>query len=40
LQEREIASIYYLSRYGVEFLRTLYTTLQTGCHDHQVVSFD
>jgi len=40
LQEREIAAIYYLSRYGVEFLSTLYTTLQTGCHDHQVVTFD
>src|SRR6266404_4230245 len=37
LQEREIAAIYYLSRYGVEFLSTLYRTLQTGCHDHQVV---
>lgn len=40
LQEREIAAIYYLSRYGVEFLSVLYATLQTGCHDHQVVSFD
>jgi len=40
LQEREIAAIYYLSRYGVEFLSTLYRTLQTGCHDHQVVTFD
>jgi len=40
LQEREIAAIYYLSRYGIEFLSVLYVTLQTGCHDHQVVSFD
>jgi len=40
LQEREIAALYYLSRYGIEFLGTLYATLQTGCHDHQVVSFD
>jgi bacillithiol biosynthesis cysteine-adding enzyme BshC len=40
LQEREIAALYYLSRYGVEFLSTLYATLQTGCHDHQVVTFD
>jgi bacillithiol biosynthesis cysteine-adding enzyme BshC len=40
LQEREIAAIYYLSRYGIEFLSTLYASLQTGCHDHQVVSFD
>jgi bacillithiol biosynthesis cysteine-adding enzyme BshC len=40
LQEREIAALYYLSRYGVEFLNTLHKTLQTGCHDHQMVSFD
>jgi bacillithiol synthase len=40
LQEREIAALYYLSRYGVEFLNTLSTTLQTACHDHQVVTFD
>lgn len=40
LQEREIAAIYYMSRYGVEFLNTLYTTLQTSCHDHQIVTFD
>jgi bacillithiol biosynthesis cysteine-adding enzyme BshC len=40
LQEREIAALYYLSRFGVEFLSTLYATLQTGCHDHQVVAFD
>jgi len=40
LQEREIAAIYYLSRYGIEFLSTLYNTLQTGCHDHQVVRLD
>jgi bacillithiol biosynthesis cysteine-adding enzyme BshC len=40
LQEREIAAIYYLSRYGVEFLNTLYATLQTSCHDHQIVSFE
>jgi bacillithiol synthase len=40
LQEREIAAIYYLSRYGVEFLNTLYTSLQTSCHDHQVLTFD
>jgi uncharacterized protein YllA (UPF0747 family) len=40
LQEREIAALYYLSRYGIQFLNTLYTTLQTSCHDHQIVSFD
>ena len=40
LQEREIAALYYLSRYGVEFLNTLSATLQTACHDHQVVRFE
>lgn len=40
LQEREIGAIYFLARYGVEFLQTLYNTLQPGCHDHQVVTFD
>ena len=40
LQEREIGAIYFLARYGVEFLQTLHDTLQTSCHDHQVVSFD
>ena len=40
LQEREIAAIYYLSRHGVEFLNTLYSTLQTSCHDHQIATFD
>jgi bacillithiol biosynthesis cysteine-adding enzyme BshC len=40
LQEREIGAIYFLARYGVEFLRTLHDTLQSSCHDHQIVSFD
>ena len=40
LQEREIGAIYFLARYGVEFLQTLHNTLQSGCHDHQVVTFD
>ena len=40
LQEREVGAIYFLARYGVEFLQTLHDTLQTGCHDHQVVTFD
>jgi bacillithiol synthase len=40
LQEREIGAIYFLARYGVEFLQTLHDTLQSSCHDHQVVSFD
>jgi bacillithiol biosynthesis cysteine-adding enzyme BshC len=40
LQEREIGAIYFLARYGVEFLQTLHDTLQSGCHDHQIVTFD
>jgi bacillithiol biosynthesis cysteine-adding enzyme BshC len=40
LQEREVGAIYFLARYGVEFLQTLHDTLQSGCHDHQVVTFD
>ena len=37
LQEREIAGIYFLSRYGRELLRDLYASLHTDCHDHQVI---
>jgi bacillithiol biosynthesis cysteine-adding enzyme BshC len=40
LQEREIGAIYFLARYGVEFLQALHDTLQTNCHDHQIVTFD
>jgi bacillithiol synthase len=40
LQEREIAAIYFLSRYGTEFLSTLHAFLQTDCHDHQVLMLD
>jgi bacillithiol synthase len=38
LQERGIAAAYYLSRYGPEFLATLYSNLHTDCHDHQVIT--
>lgn len=37
LQEREIAGIYYVARYGPELLRDLYSHLHTDCHDHQVI---
>ena len=39
LQEREIAGVYYLARYGVEFLNVLNSTLQLECNDHQVLTF-
>ncbi len=38
LQEREIAGIYFLGRYGTEFLRDLYDTIHSDCLDHQVIS--
>jgi uncharacterized protein YllA (UPF0747 family) len=40
LQEREVGAIYFLARYGVEFLQVLHDTLESSCHDHQVVTFD
>ena len=38
LQEREIAGIYFVARYGDEFLRGLYDTIHTDCLDHQVIT--
>ena len=38
LQERELAGIYFLARYGTEFLGELYHTMQTDCLDHQIIS--
>jgi bacillithiol synthase len=38
LQEREIAGIYFVARYGNEFLRNLYDSIHTDCFDHQVIS--
>jgi bacillithiol biosynthesis cysteine-adding enzyme BshC len=37
LQEREIAGIYFVARYGEELLRNLYETIHTECLDHQVI---
>jgi bacillithiol biosynthesis cysteine-adding enzyme BshC len=37
LQEREIAGVYFLSRYGPDLLHQLYETMHTDCHDHQVI---
>ena len=37
LQERGIGGVYFLARYGREFLQQLYDTLQTDCHDHQIL---
>lgn len=38
LQEREIAGIYFIARYGAEFLRGLYDAIHPDCLDHQVIS--
>ena len=38
LQERELAGIYFVARYGKELLRNLYDSIQPDCLDHQVIS--
>ena len=38
LQEREIAAIYFIARYGSGLLEKLYSAIRTDCHDHQVIS--
>jgi bacillithiol synthase len=37
LQERGVGAIYFVARYGRELLHQLYDSLQTDCHDHQIV---
>lgn len=37
LQEREIAGIVFLSRYGAALLQQIYDTAQTNCPDHQIL---
>ena len=38
LQEREIAGVYFLSRYGPDFLRNIYDCIHSDCLDHQLIS--
>jgi bacillithiol synthase len=38
LQEREIAGVYFLSRYGKDLLHNLYDCMNADCLDHQVIS--
>lgn len=38
LQEREIAGVYFISRYGLGLLQDLYDTIHTDCLDHQIIS--
>jgi bacillithiol synthase len=37
LQERGVAGVYFVARYGTELLRNLHDTMRTDCHDHQIV---
>ena len=37
LQERGIAGVYFLARHGIELLRSVYDTMHTDCHDHQIL---
>jgi bacillithiol synthase len=37
LQERGIGGIYFLARYGREFLQQLHDAIQIDCHDHQIL---
>ena len=37
LQEREIAGVSFVARYGPGLLQNLYEAIHTDCHDHQVI---
>jgi bacillithiol biosynthesis cysteine-adding enzyme BshC len=37
LQERGVAGIYFLARYGTELLKSLYEAMRTDCFDHQIL---
>jgi bacillithiol biosynthesis cysteine-adding enzyme BshC len=37
LQEREVAGVSFVARYGTGLLKDLYETIQVDCHDHQVI---
>jgi bacillithiol biosynthesis cysteine-adding enzyme BshC len=38
LQERQVGAIYYLGRYGRQFLHDLHETIHLDCPDHQVLT--
>lgn len=38
LQERGVAGIYFLARYGTEIMRELYQTIHPDCLDHQLIT--
>lgn len=37
LQEREVAGLSFMARYGTTLLADLYQTMQLDCHDHQII---
>jgi len=37
LQEREVAGLSFVARYGPQLLLQLYDAIQTNCPDHQVL---
>jgi len=37
LQEREVAGVSFVARYGPGLLRDLYETIHSDCRDHQVI---
>ncbi len=37
LQERGVAGIHYVARYGADLLHQLHEALRTDCHDHQIL---
>ena len=37
LQERGIGGLYFLARYGREFLQDVYAAIHSDCHDHQIL---
>jgi bacillithiol synthase len=38
LQEREVAGVSFVARYGPELLANIYQTIHPDCHDHQVIT--
>lgn len=40
LQEREIGGIYFVARYGLDFLRQLYDAVHPDCLDHQAITLN
>ncbi|MBI3474106.1 MAG: bacillithiol biosynthesis cysteine-adding enzyme BshC [Acidobacteria bacterium] len=37
LQEREVAGVSFVARYGAGLLQSLYEAIHTDCHDHQMI---